>query len=147
LGNLEWGKGETELSTITFENIADQIQDRKTFEEHMRQQGRLSPGQALTCKFPVLHYGSIPSFKLDQWNFRIFREVTKELCLTWQEFCQIPRKAIQFDIHCVTSWSNFCTNWKGVSLHTLLDSGLLEIKPIAKHILSMLKKIIHLTYP
>ena len=34
--------------------------DRRELEKQMEQEGRLPPGQSLTLKFPVLHYGPIP---------------------------------------------------------------------------------------
>jgi DMSO/TMAO reductase YedYZ molybdopterin-dependent catalytic subunit len=34
--------------------------------------GRVPPGQYLTEKFPVLHYGSIPPFDPQTWDFKIF---------------------------------------------------------------------------
>lgn len=36
--------------------------ERKEREREMRQAGRLPPGQSLTLKWPVLHYGSVPRF-------------------------------------------------------------------------------------
>jgi DMSO/TMAO reductase YedYZ molybdopterin-dependent catalytic subunit len=39
------------------------------------------------------------------------------------------------DIHCVTRWSKFDTDWEGVSLKTLVDEGFLKLKPTAKHLL------------
>ena len=39
---------------------------------------RLPPGQSLTDKFPVLHYGSVPSIDLDRWDFRVYGLVEEE---------------------------------------------------------------------
>ena len=36
--------------------------DRRKEEERIRKEGRLPPGQSLTLKFPVLHYGPVPHF-------------------------------------------------------------------------------------
>ncbi len=36
----------------------------------VRREGRLPPGQAVTVKFPVLHYGPIPAFNPETWEFR-----------------------------------------------------------------------------
>ncbi len=36
--------------------------DRQSLEDQMEENGRLPPGQILTKKFPVLHYGIIPPF-------------------------------------------------------------------------------------
>ena len=36
---------------------------------------RIPPGQYKTDKFPVLHYGSVPSTNLATWDFRVFGAV------------------------------------------------------------------------
>ena len=43
---------------------------------------RLPPGQLLTKRFPVLHYGAIPAFNPATWTFQIWGEVEKAL-RTW----------------------------------------------------------------
>ncbi len=45
--------------------------NRQEFEKQMEQEGRLPPGQSLTQNFPVLQYGSIPTFDPETWEFRI----------------------------------------------------------------------------
>lgn len=85
---------------------------------------RVPPGQFLTSRFPVLHYGLIPDFDLHSWTFRVWGEVEKPLQLTWQEFSQLPRTRVTMDIHCVTTWSKLDTTWEGVSLQTLGELGL-----------------------
>ena len=45
---------------------------RKEREREMRAAGRLPPGQSLTLKWPVLHYGSVPRFDPAHWDFRVF---------------------------------------------------------------------------
>ncbi len=47
---------------------------------------RVPPGQYLTEKFPVLHYGSVPHVDLSSWDFRVFGEVDSPFRLTWEEF-------------------------------------------------------------
>jgi len=101
----------------------------------MRQEGRLPPGQSLTDKFPVLHYGPIPSFDKSSWDFRIWGEVEEPLKFTWAEFSKLPRKAMTYDLHCVTRWSKFDTQWEGVSLQSLIDVGMLKIKPSARYVI------------
>ena len=32
---------------------------------------RIPPGQELTAKWPVLHYGSVPHVDLASWDFRL----------------------------------------------------------------------------
>jgi DMSO/TMAO reductase YedYZ molybdopterin-dependent catalytic subunit len=39
------------------------------------------------------------------------------------------------DIHCVTRWSKFDTEWEGVSLRTLVDEGLIKPKPTAQFVM------------
>ena len=94
--------------------------DRQSLENQMEKEGRLPPGQSLTKKFPVLHYGSIPPFDPQTWSFRIWGEVEEEISWSWEEFSQFPQTEIQLDIHCVTRWSKFDTHWKG-SIHPIPD--------------------------
>jgi DMSO/TMAO reductase YedYZ molybdopterin-dependent catalytic subunit len=108
---------------------------RKQDEEQMRASGRLPPGQSLTNRFPVLHYGPIPRFDPQTWDFRVWGEVEKEVRLSWDEFNQLPRTKITMDLHCVTAWSKFDTLWEGVSVRTLINEGLLKIKPSARYVL------------
>jgi len=97
--------------------------------------GRLPPGQVLTEKFPVLHYGSIPRFEPSTWNFRVFGEVKEEILLTWDEFSSLPRTKVNLDIHCVTRWSKFNMVWEGVSLKTFYDLGIISPKPGARFLM------------
>jgi DMSO/TMAO reductase YedYZ molybdopterin-dependent catalytic subunit len=108
---------------------------RKEEEEKVRQMGRLPPGQALTNRFPVLHYGPVPRVDLATWDLRVFGEVEQEVRWNWEEFNKLPRTQVTLDIHCVTRWSKFDTLWEGVALKTLVDEGLIKLKPSAKHLL------------
>ena len=106
--------------------------ERKKLEEHRQKEGRLPPGQSLTLKFPVLHYGPIPPLNLPKWDFRIWGEVENEMKWTWDEFNQLPRKKLNMDIHCVTRWSMLNTDWEGVSINDLIDYGYINLLPTAK---------------
>jgi DMSO/TMAO reductase YedYZ molybdopterin-dependent catalytic subunit len=76
---------------------------------------RLPPGQYLTEKWPVLHAGSVPRYDdLSTWTFRVFGEVEEELELDWQRFNALPRASNTQDVHCVTRWSRFDTQFEGV---------------------------------
>lgn len=108
---------------------------RRENEERFEQEGRLPPGQSLTQRFPVLHYGPVPRFNPATWDFRLWGEVEQEVRWTWDEFQQLPHTKITMDIHCVTRWSKFDTEWEGVSLRTLVDQGLVELKPAARYVL------------
>jgi DMSO/TMAO reductase YedYZ molybdopterin-dependent catalytic subunit len=109
--------------------------DRRKEEARVRSEGRLPPGQSLTFKFPVLHYGPVPHFNPATWTFRIWGEVEEEKSWTWDQFNQLPRAKLQMDIHCVTRWSKFDTEWEGVSVKTMVENGLFKIKPGTTHVM------------
>lgn len=110
------------------------IRARREKEAAVRDMNRLPPGQSLTEKFPVLHYGPIPKTELSQWDFKVFGLVEEEVIWNWETFNQLPRTQITIDLHCVTRWSKFDTNWEGVSLKTLIDEGFIKPKPEAKFV-------------
>ena len=107
---------------------------RREDEKQVKQEGRLPPGQSLTQKFPVLHYGPVPPFDAATWDFRVWGEVEKDVAWSWHEFNQLPRTKLVMDIHCVTRWSKFDTEWEGVSLRSLIDAGLIRPTPGAQFV-------------
>jgi DMSO/TMAO reductase YedYZ molybdopterin-dependent catalytic subunit len=113
----------------------DSIFRRKEEEETFKREGRMPPGQSLTNRFPVLHYGPVPRFNPATWDFSVWGEVEQPLRLTWEEFNRLPRTKITMDLHCVTKWSKFDTLWEGVAVRTLVDQGLIKIKPQACYVL------------
>ena len=109
--------------------------NRRKEEERIREEDRLAPGQSLTLKFPVLHYGPVPVFTPSTWDFRIWGEVEEERSWTWDQFQKLPRTQVNIDLHCVTRWSKADTLWEGVSLRSMVDSGLIRIKPTVTHVM------------
>jgi DMSO/TMAO reductase YedYZ molybdopterin-dependent catalytic subunit len=109
--------------------------DRRKEEQRIREAGRLPPGQALTLTCPVLHYGPVPAFNPASWDFRLWGEVEKDARWTWDEFNRLPRAKVTMDIHCVTRWSKADTLWEGVSVRTLVDQGLIKLKPSAHYVM------------
>ncbi len=107
--------------------------ERKQKEKQMREAGRLPPGQSLTLKWPVLHYGSVPRFDPAKWDFRIWGLVETPLCLTWREFDLLPRIKSASDFHCVTRWSRFNNAWSGVAFREVIK--LVQLRPEAKYVL------------
>ena len=96
---------------------------------------RVPPGQFLTEKFPVLHYGSVPVYAtLDKWDFRVFGLVDETVRLSWQELLQLPKKIQTVDIHCVTRWSKLDTSWAGVPWREFVK--LVKVKPEATHVMA-----------
>jgi DMSO/TMAO reductase YedYZ molybdopterin-dependent catalytic subunit len=109
--------------------------DRRKEEERLRQEKRLPPGQSLTLKFPVLHYGPVPVFNPTTWDFRVWGDVEKEVRWSWDEFNRLPRTKVTIDLHCVTKWSKADTIWEGVSVQTLVAQGLIQIKSAAQFVM------------
>ena len=94
--------------------------ERRQREREMKQAGRLPPGQSLTLKWPVLHYGSVPRFDPAKWDFRVYGLIANPLGLTWSEFNRLPRSENTSDFHCVTRWSRFDNRWTGVAVREIL---------------------------
>ena len=113
----------------------DQPLDRRQEEERIDKEGRLPPGQALTLKFPVLHYGDVPTFHPVTWDFRVWGEVERPVFWAWHEFVQLPRVQVQMDIHCVTRWSKSDTLWEGISVRSLVEAGLINPLSSATHVM------------
>jgi DMSO/TMAO reductase YedYZ molybdopterin-dependent catalytic subunit len=110
------------------------FQDRRAQEKQVRTEGRLPPGQSLTNKFPVLHYGPVPMYPtLETWDFTVRGLVEEEKRWTWAEFIALPTRTMTLDLHCVTRWSKFDTEWEGVHFKDMVDSGLIKLKPDAKY--------------
>lgn len=112
----------------------DNFFTRKAEENRLKNEGRLPPGQSLTQKFPVLHYGPVPAFDPETWDFRVWGNVETPLRLSYEEFMQLPRTKLVMDIHCVTRWSKFDTEWEGVQVKTLLDMGLVKLTPATRYV-------------
>jgi DMSO/TMAO reductase YedYZ molybdopterin-dependent catalytic subunit len=107
--------------------------NRKQLENQARAEGRLPPGQSLTLKWPVLHYGSVPHFDASTWDFKISGEVAAPTKLSWKEFLALPQAEVTSDFHCVTRWSRLDNRWAGVLFSEVLK--LVQPTPVANHIL------------
>ena len=95
--------------------------ERKVLEQKMKTEGRLPPGQSLTLKWPVLHYGSVPRFDPERWDFRVYGAVDAPVRWTWSEFNALPKVKRHSDFHCVTRWSRFDNDWEGVAFREVLE--------------------------
>jgi DMSO/TMAO reductase YedYZ molybdopterin-dependent catalytic subunit len=81
---------------------------------------RVPPGQYVTDGFPVLSAGPTPHTPLAEWTFSVRQGSGTLKSWTWQEFQALPAETVTVDIHCVTRWSKLNTEWRGVSVDTLL---------------------------
>jgi DMSO/TMAO reductase YedYZ molybdopterin-dependent catalytic subunit len=95
---------------------------------------RLPPGQYLTDKWPVLHAGTVPDTELSTWDFRVFGDVENPIALDWEQFNELPTAENVQDIHCVTRWSRFDTQFRGVHWREL--AKLVRPKPTARYVVA-----------
>jgi DMSO/TMAO reductase YedYZ molybdopterin-dependent catalytic subunit len=98
------------------------------------QKRRLPPGQYLTEKWPVLHYGAVPRVDLAKWRLRVWGEVDNPFELTWDEFRALPRTQLHTDIHCVTRWSRLDIDFEGVAIQHVLQ--LARVRRSARFVLA-----------
>jgi len=103
---------------------------RRELEKKAKEDGRLPPGQSLTLKWPVLHYGGVPHFDAAKWDFKISGLVVEPVRLTWEEFRALPQTEVTSDFHCVTRWSRLDNRWKGVLFTDVMK--LIKPKPGAE---------------
>jgi DMSO/TMAO reductase YedYZ molybdopterin-dependent catalytic subunit len=88
---------------------------------------RLPPGQYKEDGFPVLSAGPTPHVSTNDWKFTLKVGPRPVKSWTWAEFNALPVTKLHKDIHCVTKWSKFDTNWEGVLVDDILaDAGLTE---------------------
>jgi DMSO/TMAO reductase YedYZ molybdopterin-dependent catalytic subunit len=95
---------------------------------------RVPPGQYLTEKWPVLHYGPVPGFNPRTWDFRVFGAVENEIKLSWDEFQKLDQTMVQADMHCVTTWSRLDQKWEGIPFSKIVE--LAKPKPEAKFVIA-----------
>jgi DMSO/TMAO reductase YedYZ molybdopterin-dependent catalytic subunit len=76
---------------------------------------RVPPGQHLTGKWPVLHYGSVPKVNPSKWTLKLFGLVQEPKIISFADFQDLPQIKVFSDIHCVTTWSKLNNTWEGVN--------------------------------
>jgi DMSO/TMAO reductase YedYZ molybdopterin-dependent catalytic subunit len=107
---------------------------RSKAEDKVREAGfdpaRLPPGQYFTDKWPVLHAGDVPKVDLATWTLEVTGEVDEPLRLTYEQLTALPATDVTTDIHCVTRWSRFDAQFKGVHWNEL--AKLSRPKPSAR---------------
>lgn len=86
-----------------------------------RDRNRLPPGQVVTQKWPVLHYGTVPDVDLAQWTFEVSGAVEEPLRLSWAAIHELGQQDTLCDIHCVTRWTRFDNPFSGIPVRAILD--------------------------
>ncbi len=94
---------------------------------------RIPPGQVVTTKWPVLHYGNVPSPDLATWTFTVSGLVERPFAIQYDELLQLPMTSVVCDIHCVTTWSRLDNTFEGVGVRLLLERA--GVKPAAQYCL------------
>ena len=82
----------------------------------------------------MLHAGEVPDVNIDSWALRIWGEVENEITLNFDELKALPATVVTTDIHCVTRWSRFDAQFKGVHWREL--AALCEPKPSARFVIA-----------
>jgi DMSO/TMAO reductase YedYZ molybdopterin-dependent catalytic subunit len=122
---------------MRFENPWKRVEQLKrvTNTPKVSQGDRVPPGQFLTERFPVLHYGTTPVYRdLANWSLRSFGLVEQETSFSWADLMALPAKTQTVDIHCVTRWSKLDTTWTGIPWRDLIKR--LGVKPEATHLMA-----------
>lgn len=95
---------------------------------------RTPPGQAVTQKWPVLQYGSIPKVAKDKWSLRLFGLIEGDpVTIDWDGLMALPQMTTTEDIHCVTRWSRLDLSFEGVPFTEVMK--LVKVKPEATHVM------------
>lgn len=95
---------------------------------------RLPPGQVLTERFPILHEGAVPEYDTGDWSLRLFGTLDRPIELGYADLQALPQRVLRCDIHCVTRWSKFDTEWGGVHLQDLLQA--FDIQPTSSYVMA-----------
>ncbi|MDB5298012.1 MAG: oxidoreductase [Phycisphaerales bacterium] len=85
---------------------------------------RTPPGQTLTAKWPVLHYGNVPKVDphAESWELRVFGAACDAPYeLSYAELKALPTVDVKCDMHCVTHWSRLDNVFTGVPTKLLVD--------------------------
>ena len=111
---------------------------RSKAEDKVRQAGydpaRLPPGQYFTEKWPVLHAGEVPDVDVATWTLELSGEVEEPVVLSFEQLRELPATTVTTDIHCVTRWSRFDAQFKGVHWREL--AKLCRPKPSARFVIA-----------
>ena len=106
---------------------------RRRSKEEEQLGDRLPPGQYQTKKWPVLHYGSVPSIDPGSWRLNLSGLVREPRSITLDQLMALPQTTVRADVHCVTRWSLFDSDWQGVLFSEV--ARLAEVLPEARYAL------------
>ncbi len=96
--------------------------NRKQLAERGIDPARLPPGQYHTERYPVLHVGDVPDISREEFRLRVFGEVERPTTFTFDDLVALGTVDETVDLHCVTKWSKFDMQWKGVRFSDVVGS-------------------------
>ena len=82
---------------------------------------QLPVGQHEVKNWPVLDLGDVPDIPRAKWRLEVAGHVHNPLTLTWEDFMALPQTDDVSDFHCVTTWSRFDNQWRGVRMRDLAE--------------------------
>jgi len=82
---------------------------------------KLPVGQHEVKNWPVLDLGEQPNVPLDRWKLEVGGLVENPFTLNWEQFLALPQADDVSDFHCVTTWSRFDNEWRGVRFATIAE--------------------------
>lgn len=96
------------------------VQKRVVYSPDLKRENRIPPGQLATDKWPVLHYGPVPDYSTQPFDFKLFGLIENPMTLSLEALRDLPQVEVHSDIHCVTTWSKLNNIWEGVSVQDLV---------------------------
>jgi DMSO/TMAO reductase YedYZ molybdopterin-dependent catalytic subunit len=94
---------------------------------------RLPPGQRLVKDWPVLDLGTQPNLNPKDWTLNVGGAVKRPFQWSWDDLQRETPVERTSDIHCVTAWSRYDNQWRGVSMARVIE--LAQPKPEAKFVI------------
>ncbi|HUY45313.1 MAG TPA: molybdopterin-dependent oxidoreductase [Streptosporangiaceae bacterium] len=82
----------------------------------------MPPGQYIRQEWPAQHYGPVPRFRPEMWDFRVsgMTESGREHRWDWAEIGALPRCQVTADLHCVTKCTIPGIAWEGIAATEVL---------------------------
>jgi DMSO/TMAO reductase YedYZ molybdopterin-dependent catalytic subunit len=110
-------------------------QDEVRVASSSGQPSRIPPGQRVQQGWPVLHYGPVPRFRPQTWDFVVYgaTESGEKHRWNYEEFSALPSAEVAADFHCVTRFSMLDNLWGGVATSTIVE--LAPPAPDATHVM------------
>ena len=77
---------------------------------------RVPPGQEVSADWPVMHYGSVPTFRPDTWDLSVVGATSDGGSTRWtyEQVMSLPQVDVVADFHCVTKFTRLDIRWTGV---------------------------------